>query len=144
MIGNLKTRELLALVPGMKAAERGQIGDQEYKMLTGALGRLRGLKATLAADPKAVKAVGEEKLGDRETAVFEFAGETLRLGNGTPLTRTLKVWVDPKTGLPVRLRRADSDKRVITIDYEEWNTKFDAKLFSLDVPDGYKLNEKRN
>lgn len=142
-VGDLGTREVLAYAPGAKVAERGKIGDQEYKMITGALGDFAGLKATLAADPKAVKAVGEEKLGDRETAVFEFAGETLRLGNGGLFTSTWRVWVDPKTGFPVRLRRADNQKGVMTIDYEEWNTKFDAKLFSLDVPDGYKLSERK-
>ena len=54
-----------------------------------------------------------------------------------------KVWIDPKTDLPVRARFTDEkkDKTTLTIGFEDWNKEFDAKLFSRDLPAGFKLVE---
>ena len=98
------------------------------------LGDFAGLKMYLGGDDKAVKALGEEKIGDRKTTAYEITA-------GGPMPGVWKVWVDPKTDFPVRLRLAGGAKQSLTFDFEDWNKKFDAKLFSQDVPEGYKLPE---
>ena len=135
MVVDLKTRKLLTLLPGTKGAERGELAAQEAQAVAGMLGDFAGLKAHLGGgDDKAVKALGEEKIGDRKTTAYEITA-------AGPIPGVWKVWVDPKTDLPVRLRLAGAAKQSLTFDFEDWNKKFDAKLFSQDVPEGYTLPE---
>ena len=50
-------------------------------------------------------------------------------------------WVDPKLELPVRMEMTKGNagaEVVITSAYSDWNEAFDAKLFSTDVPAGYR------
>jgi outer membrane lipoprotein-sorting protein len=54
------------------------------------------------------------------------------------------VWADPRTRLPVRIEMEDKDKdvhTVVTVAFDEFvfDKELDAKLFSFDVPEGYKL-----
>lgn len=55
------------------------------------------------------------------------------------------VWVDPALKLPVKLASAPAAAGqpavTVTIEFSDWNAKFDPKLFSLDVPAGYTLIE---
>lgn len=134
MVVDLKTRKLLTLLPGTKGAARGELAAQEAQAVAGMLGDFAGLKTYLGGDDKAVKALGEEKIGDRKTTAYEITA-------AGPIPGVWKVWVDPKTDLPVRLRLAGEAKQSLTFDFEDWNKKFDAKLFSQDVPEGYTLPE---
>ncbi len=135
VVADLKTRKALTLLPATKTATRSELGAQETQAVAGMLGDFAGLKAHLGGgDDKAVKALGEEKIGDRKTTAYEITA------NG-PIPGVWKVWVDPKTDFPVRLRLAGEAKQSLTFDFEDWNKKFDAKLFSQDVPEGYKLPE---
>ena len=87
-----------------------------------------------------VERIGEETLDGKKTTVYTF--KDVALGGATT---DWKVWVDPKRKFPVRmeqLKKGDKDtETIITSEYSGWDEEFDAKLFSLDVPDGYKLTE---
>jgi outer membrane lipoprotein-sorting protein len=134
VVADLKTRKMITLVPESKTAQRGTLGAQESQALTAMMGNFAGMKAGLTGgDDKAVKAVGEERVGGRRTTVYEL---TVKV----PLPGVWKVWVDPETELPVRFTDAEGTRR-ITLTFEDWNKEFDPKLFSLDVPEGYKLND---
>ena len=51
-----------------------------------------------------------------------------------------KLWVDPKTQLPVLWRAsAANDGPTMVSEFTNWNEKFDEQLFDLKVPKGYKL-----
>jgi outer membrane lipoprotein-sorting protein len=132
IVADLNTRAALLLYPQAKTARRTTLGDQEVKLVTGVMGGLSGIKEQVAGgDPQAVKDLGEEQLGGRKTRAFEVTG---RAPPGV-----WKVWVDPTTDLPVRARLADgASKTTFTLDFDNWNEEFDAKLFRQDVPAGYK------
>ena len=132
MIVDLKTRKQLTLLPKTKIATRSELGAQEAQAIAGMLGDFAGLKSYFQGDEKALKVIGEEKLGDRKTMAYEITATRPEAG-------VWKVWVDPKTDLPVRLRLPGAPKQSLTLDFEDWNKKFDAKLFSQEVPNGYKL-----
>ena len=61
----------------------------------------------------------------------------------------MKVWVDPTTGLPVRIRIAGAFSRDRTdesfLDFDEfvWNEPLEANLFSLEIPKGYTIKDDR-
>jgi outer membrane lipoprotein-sorting protein len=133
IVADLKTRKALLLHPKAKTARRITLGEQEVKLVTGVMDGLSGIKEQVAGgDEKAVKYSGEEKLGDRKTRAYEVTGKSP--------PAVWKVWVDPKTELPVRVRLAsEKDKNTFTMDFDKWNEEFDPKLFTRDVPDGYKL-----
>ncbi len=53
-----------------------------------------------------------------------------------------KLWVDPKTGLPVRIAvgdPADKDKQFIVFEQFSWNQQLDQAMFKLEVPNGFPL-----
>ena len=66
----------------------------------------------------------------------------------------MKVWVNPKTKLPVKIRLGVNTRRgakpkdrpfdtVLIFEDFEWNKKLDPKLFSLKVPKGYTVKQGR-
>jgi outer membrane lipoprotein-sorting protein len=84
-----------------------------------------------------VKKLPAEQVNGQATEVFMAK---VKMGE---LEQELKVWVEPKSQLPVRLEvLADKDKagreRKMTIDVR-FDQPLDEKLFSTEVPEGYKL-----
>jgi outer membrane lipoprotein-sorting protein len=131
-VADLKTRKALILLPQAKTAQRGTLGAEESQGMAAMMGNFAEMKAQLTGgDDKAVKAVGEERIGGRWTKAYEITVKDSKVARPGVWT----VWVDPETELPVRL--ADAHRGLI-LDFEDWNKEFDPKLFSLDVPAGYK------
>lgn len=90
-----------------------------------------------------VKELDGEKIDGRPMKVFMLSHP----GNDEQGAMTAVLWIDQKTDLPARLKLLDdalatedpSGPKVDTvIAFEDWNKEFDAKLFRLDVPEGYK------
>lgn len=91
-----------------------------------------------------VKELDGEKLDGRPMKVFMLSHP----GNDEHGAMTAVLWIDKKTDLPARLKLLDDalatkdpsgPKADTVIAFEDWNKAFDAKLFKLDVPEGYKL-----
>lgn len=81
------------------------------------------------------KELGNEKLG--EVIARKYEVKVGGLGAGTTT-----LWVDPKTGFPVKVHFAAADgKHLVTLEKFRWNDKLDPKLFSLNPPAGYKLSQ---
>jgi outer membrane lipoprotein-sorting protein len=132
VIADLKTREALLLDPKAKTARRTTLGSQEMKLVAGVMEGLSGIKEQVAGgDEKALKDLGEEKLGDRTTRAYEIRRED----------EVWKVWIDPKTSLPVRIQVGEQGKSTLTLDFSKWTEEFDGMLFELKVPEGYKVIE---
>jgi outer membrane lipoprotein-sorting protein len=92
-------------------------------------------RSKLAADNFVLsdfKLAGEEKIGERNTQVIQY---TITAKGKNPNVLSMKVWLDAKTKLPVRLAMTGgkSDITDITETYSEFtiDAKVDAKLFEL-------------
>jgi outer membrane lipoprotein-sorting protein len=87
-----------------------------------------------------VKQLPDDEINGQKTLVFQVEYQE-RNGGKTPM----RVWVDPKTKLPVRMvydnagQGEKSGQNIkITIDDIVCDQPFDPSLFSFDVPKGYK------
>src|SRR5439155_1934308 len=78
---------------------------------------------------KAVKDRGVQTLNGKQVRVLE--------AKGALTTKT--VYVDPQTGLPVQIVQAWPGGQIDTFDSIQVEVDLDDRLFSLDVPPGYKL-----
>lgn len=99
--------------------------------------------------PKDARRLGEEQVNEQKTIVyqvekFEFM-DLIAEGE-------MKIWVDPATELPVKIRIGLNSRRgskaedrpfdtVMTFERFEWNKRLDPGLFSLKIPDGYKVKK---
>jgi outer membrane lipoprotein-sorting protein len=89
------------------------------------------------ADDK-VKGLPDENLDGRKTKVYEIKNVVLP---GTRARADLKMWIDPKTDLPVQSRvSAMMEGRPVTTTakYLGFNEELDPKLFETKVPEGYR------
>ena len=80
-----------------------------------------------------VESLGEEVVDGRRVAKFSVGNEMMNM----------KIWADPKTALPTRME-ATMDMGMsahVVMDDFRGNEPLDESLFSLDAPEGYKLQE---
>jgi len=99
--------------------------------------------------PEDASRLGEEQVSGKKTIVyqvekFEFMGIRAK--------GEMKIWVDPATELPVKIRIGLNSRRgskaedrpfdtVMTFEQFEWNKPLDPKLFSLEIPEGYEVKK---
>lgn len=84
----------------------------------------------------------EERLGDKQLNGIKVTGYrvTRPLGIGDQPDMPLTLWVDSTTSLPVEAEvTADGDTMHIT--HFKWDQPLDEKLFSMDIPAGYKIQD---
>ena len=82
----------------------------------------------LATDSKS-EPIEDKQIGDVKAKGFKVTKDTQRAS----------IWVDPKSGVPLRVEMyAPNDVRV-TMDDLRFDTALDASLFSLVPPEGYKV-----
>jgi hypothetical protein len=136
-IWDLSAKQELILDPPAKTARLKAMTQEDLRKATDERSRIFNLLPTLRAEEGVkVKELPEEKVGGRTTKVFEFSSED---SSG-------RLWVDAKSNLPVRLKLATkflSSQLEIDLEFVDWNVEFDAKLFSLEVPAGYKLLDEK-
>ena len=81
------------------------------------------------------KFTGTEILDDHEVNVYQVATEQ----------GSLRVWVDPRQGLPARIVRkipvGEGQQVVWVLENFCWNESLSDSLFLLDIPPGYTLDE---
>jgi len=95
--------------------------------------RLRNLKANAKDN---VTALGDEELDGRKCQVYQVKG---RIKEASPLVPDeFKLWVDAKSGWPVRIHAADVQTS-LTFEQFKWDEPLRDELFSLKVPRGYLL-----
>ena len=129
MIGldpNSKQATVINIVKVPKEAKEGMQVNQ-FEMIRQAL-------RTATTDPNSqVISLGEKQIDGRTVLGFRFDTP------GMPLT----VWADPETELPVRIEStlAGPPKTEVAMTNYEFNVELDESLFSLDIPEGYKVTE---
>lgn len=140
MIADLKKKKVVQLNHARKVAHEYSFSDEVARRFANPIEQFRKLQ------PDAAKRQGDEQLGGKNTYVYivndiDFLGFK---GEGE-----MKIWVDPKTKLPLKIRVGVNSRKgskstdrpfdtVITYEDFEWNRKLDPKLFELKVPTGYK------
>jgi outer membrane lipoprotein-sorting protein len=84
-----------------------------------------------------VERVGEETVDGVVRTIYLFKDVQLQ-GQST----NWKIWVDRKQSRVIRMEMIpgdDKSKAIVTSEYSDWNEEFDPKLFSFDIPEGYKV-----
>ncbi len=108
--------------------------DQKNGMHANQFEMIRQALRTVTSDPNSkTLSLGEKQIDGRTVLGFRIDAP------GMPLT----VWADPETELPVRIETTmvgPPKTKVVMTNYE-FNVELDESLFSLDIPEGYKVTE---
>jgi hypothetical protein len=93
--------------------------------------RLRNVIGKLQEDPEFTV----EKLGERD-----IAGQKLIGFRAKHPKAEITIWADPETALPVRIEQNEGQMNVICKNIQ-FDLAMEESLFSMDVPEGYKLQQ---
>ena len=113
--------------------------QQMAKTMADPIKQLRDLKE------QDVERLGEEELDGRKTLVYRLKKTDIFMGLTITKDDTAKLWVDAKSGLPVRIAvgdPSDTDKPFVVFEQFTWNEALAPDLFKLDVPKGFTLKDK--
>ena len=113
--------------------------QQMAKTMADPIKQLRDLKE------QDVERLGKEELDGRKTLVYRLKKTDIFMGLTITKDDTAKLWVDAKSGLPVRIAvgdPADTDKPFVVFEQFTWNEALAPDLFKLDVPKGFTLKNK--
>jgi hypothetical protein len=141
-IADLRQKKALQIDYVSKTVEKLTFDRQLAKELHNPLDGFRKL-----TDQDAER-IADEVLNGRPTRVYQlrkidFFGARGKVEKG----ETAKVWVDPASGLPVRILLdtfAADHKGKITLEFVNfsWNQQIDPNLFRLDIPQGFTVKKK--
>jgi outer membrane lipoprotein-sorting protein len=93
--------------------------------------RLRNIIRKLQDSPDfSVEELGEQDMAGQELIGFHAANPKL----------DITIWADPRTALPVRIEHAEGQMKVICKNIH-FDASMDESLFSMEVPEGYKLKQ---
>jgi hypothetical protein len=86
--------------------------------------------------------LADEELNGCKLQVYRITRKDVFMGLTQSKDETTKLWVDPKTGLPVRIAVGDpsnKEKPFFVFEQFRWNEPLDAGLFKAEVPNGFTL-----
>jgi outer membrane lipoprotein-sorting protein len=142
IVFNLKEKKALQLDFHAKVGKWLPVDKEMSKHFTNPVDQLRKVKDQDA------KREADEDLDGRKTQVYSLKNMELfhskeKLEEG----ESFKVWVDAKTGLPVRMviegfNANHVDKMILTFDQFVWNEAIAPEMFSLEVPKGFTEHSK--
>jgi len=142
IVGDLKQKKALQIDFVGKTAQWLKVDEKAAQQFVNPVDQLRQLK-----DQDAER-LADEQLDGRATQLYRlkkvgFFGGKGKIEEG----EFFKVWVDAKSGLPVRiaLESWNADKKgkmKLTFDQFTWNEAIAPEMFRLEVPSGFKLQEK--
>jgi len=135
LIVNRNSNERFLIMPEHKTVQRDP----------GTLGVARDLYTVIrevAENP--IEQLGTKQI-DGRTLIGYVGSLKEKQPNGVGTTRPVRVWVDPKTKLPVRLEFVDSIKnQVVGALFDlRFDEPIDDALFAMTVPDGFRVNDNR-
>ena len=141
VIADFKEKKGLQIDYPTKTAKWLKFDEKMTKQFVNPIDQLRKLK-----DQDAERAPDEE-LDGRKVQVYLLKKLDFFGGKG-PIEEgeSFKVWVDPKSGLPVRIviEGWNSDKKgkqILTFSDFTWNQPVAAEMFKLEVPKGFTVKE---
>ncbi|MHC4118693.1 MAG: hypothetical protein ACYSWO_14430 [Planctomycetota bacterium] len=95
------------------------------------LHKLQNMVVRLQESPDfSVENQGRQEIDGREYVVFAAQGDN----------QTITIWADPETAMPIRIEHETPNMHV-TCDNMQFDVELDEAAFSMEVPDGYKIQE---
>lgn len=88
--------------------------------------------------------IGDEELDGVKAQVYRLRGKNLFMGMTASKDDVVKLWVDPRSGLPIRLAVGDPknlDKPFSVFKDFRWNEPLAPDLFKLEVPKGFTVKD---
>jgi hypothetical protein len=111
--------------------EAAYVNLKDWPSIPNYMERLRNVITGLQEHPDfAVQNLGEQ----------EIAGQRLIGFRAKHPKMEITIWADPQTALPVRIEQIEGQMKVISKNME-FDVPMDESLFSMDVPEGYTLQE---
>jgi hypothetical protein len=127
---DLETMKVLALDPGKKEAVVIDLKGLR-KRLDNYLDNLRNLISELQDRPGfEAENLGEKQIEGRTAAGFYFKHPKAEL----------TIWADSETALPLRIEGREGQMPIVCKNFQ-FNVELDDTLFSMEVPDGYTVNQ---
>jgi outer membrane lipoprotein-sorting protein len=143
LIADAEEKQALELNFTEKTAKKRAVDGEQWAEMAQAdlIGQFRRLT------DKDAQRIADEELNGQKTHVYRLKKVDFFGGRGVVEEgESAKVWVDPESGLPVRIElvslSADKkDKARMVFDEFVWNQPLDETLFSLEVPEGFTLQD---
>jgi len=129
-ITDLETGKMLVLHDEEKTATYVDIKGQLQEMTKSYIGFVREVLMELKDSPD-VKELGEQEIDGRKAIGFSGRGRN----------QELKIWADPKTAVPIRVELR-LGQLVVVLKNFKFDKPIDDSQISMDVPEGYTLEEK--
>lgn len=137
VINNKGDGKGIVLFKGMKTyrlldPEKDEMIKSVTKSVKGTLEQFK-----IPSDDK-VQGLPDEYLDGRKTKVYEMKGVDVP---GMKITADLKIWIDPKTDMPIRSRvisKMGDKQYTATATYLGFDEELDPKLFDTTIPTDYK------
>jgi len=143
VIANAKQKKAIQLDYTTKTAKMIEADEKTWekmaKELADPIKQLRLLKEQDA------ERLADEDLNGRKVQVYRLKRKDIFMGLTKSKDEIAKLWVDPKSGLPVRIAVGDpsnNDKPFVVFEQFTWNQALDPELFKLEVPKGLTLTNK--
>jgi len=126
---DLQTGRILQLSP--KEKEAAYIDLKDWPSIPNYMDRLRNVITKLQDSPHFVI---------KELGIQEYNGQRLIGFRASHPKVEITIWADPETALPVRIEQISGQMQVICKDLQ-FDVPMDESLFSMDVPEGYSLQQ---
>jgi outer membrane lipoprotein-sorting protein len=143
VIVDAKQKKALLLDYTKKSAKLIKAEDAEWEAMAKAFANPIEQLSQLKGDD--AERLGEEELNGAKTEVFKLKKKDIVLGLRLTGGETAKLWVDAKSGLPVRIAvepAADNkEKTPLVFEQFSWNESLDAGLFKLEAPKGFTIEK---
>jgi hypothetical protein len=127
MVVDPENSKMLVLTEEDKSADyvdiSGQVGEQHQSYL-------KFLRYVITKLKDNHENLGEQEINGQKAIVFEAKGPN----------EHIKVWADPETALPVRIELSLGQMTTVMKNFQI-NPQIDESLVSMNVPDGYNLEE---
>lgn len=143
LLADWKQKKAILLDYTTKTAKKIETDEKRWQEMAKAMAdpikQLRQLKEQDA------ERIGEEELNGRKTLLYRLKRTDIFMGLTITKDETAKLWVDPKSGLPVRIAVGDPsnlEKPFFVFEQFTWNETLDPELFKLDMPKGFTLKDK--
>jgi hypothetical protein len=142
MIADARQKKLLQLDYVGKTGQSIHADEKQWQAMSKGLANpietLRRLKNDDA------ERLPDEVLNGKKTHVYRLKQGNVFLGVTVGKDDPAKLWVDPATGLPVKIAVGDTEKGEQFIIFEQfaWNQQLDPAMFSVELPAGFTVKEK--
>jgi hypothetical protein len=134
---DLKQHKGLELEPQRKVARKMDLtGKMPAEMFKDPIDQLRHLRENIKHN---VVQLSDEELNGRKCHLYQVT-RPIKREAALLIPDQFRLWVDAKTGLPVRIVAQDTNT-LLVYDHFRWDEPLPAELFSLQVPQGYRLEE---